>query len=375
MKILCYSSYFLPYTSGITTSTFQILNHLSKKNQVVLLTFQHDLKLKKQETMGSISVIRMPWNFRVSKGFVSLSSILYFIEQAVSSDVIIINLPNVEALSFAIISKLLRKKLIVLFHCDVEIAGGIFSFMVTQIVRFSAFLQLLLSDTIVTYPDYLSEHWYKDFFKNKLETALPLFEKSTADTKYKNLLLKQKGRKKWVGFIGRIASEKGVEYLIGACMLLKKKRISFELVMAGPEAVGEDEYRAKIIELLKKSDVPHRLLGMISERQLTALYEVLNVVVVPSINQTEAISIVQLEAMTAGTPVVATSMPGVRYPIQQTGMGILVEPKNSPKLASALKNVLNNKKRYANDESKRKLKTFISSKDILKFYNSLLKAS
>ena len=375
MKILCYSSYFLPYISGITTTTSRILNHLGKKNQVTLLTFQHDQKLKKEETMGKIWVLRMPWNLRISKGFISLSSISYFMQQAGSCNAVIINLPNVEGLPLAIIAKLLRKKLIVLFHCDVVLSGGIFPFIVTQVARFSAFLQLLLSDVIVAYPDYLDEHWYAEFFKDKLKITLPLFSKAAVDVKYRNQLLKHKGRKKWVGFVGRIASEKGVEYLIEACLRLKKKKVSFELVFAGPEAVGEKEYRAKMISLLKNNKIPHRLLGMVSERQLATLYETLDVVVIPSINQTEAISIVQLEAMAAGTPVVATSMPGVRYPIRQTGMGVQVEPKSPQKLASAINNVLNNKKHYVNDESKGKLKAFISSKDILKFYTELFKTS
>src|SRR3989344_3672856 len=125
MKILWYSSYFLPYVSGITTTTRHIVDYLGKKHKISLLTFLHDQSLKKEEQMGKIRVFRMPWNFKVSKGFISFSSLSYFFHRVKVNDIVVINLPNVEALLMALIAKLSGRKVIVLYHCDVHLVGGI----------------------------------------------------------------------------------------------------------------------------------------------------------------------------------------------------------------------------------------------------------
>ena len=55
---------------------------------------------------------------------------------------------------------------------------------------------------------------------------------------------------------------------------------------------------------------------------------------------------VQVEAMLCGVPVVASNLPGVRVPIQRTGMGKIVPPKDSEKLADAIVEVLTHRNSY-----------------------------
>jgi glycosyltransferase involved in cell wall biosynthesis len=50
--------------------------------------------------------------------------------------------------------------------------------------------------------------------------------------------------------------------------------------------------------------------------------------------------------MLAGTPVVATDLPGVREPIRHTGMGRIVPPCQSDALADALIDVIRNRPSY-----------------------------
>jgi glycosyltransferase involved in cell wall biosynthesis len=69
-------------------------------------------------------------------------------------------------------------------------------------------------------------------------------------------------------------------------------------------------------------------------------YASLDVFVLPSTNSFEAFGIVQLEAMSAGIPVVATNIPGVRTIVQETGFGEIVEPKSPMQIALAIENVL-----------------------------------
>ena len=71
-----------------------------------------------------------------------------------------------------------------------------------------------------------------------------------------------------------------------------------------------------------------------------------------------------------GVPVVASDLPGVRIPVQKTGMGAIVPVKNSQKLAEAIVAVLINKKEYLKDREIIK-REFLFSKTV-DFYRRLL---
>ena len=80
--------------------------------------------------------------------------------------------------------------------------------------------------------------------------------------------------------------------------------------------------------------------GVVSEIEKAIFFHLCDVLVLPSINSTESFGMVQIEAMTCGTPVVATNLPGVRQPVQSTGMGQIVPQRNSRALAEGVLEVL-----------------------------------
>jgi glycosyltransferase involved in cell wall biosynthesis len=82
---------------------------------------------------------------------------------------------------------------------------------------------------------------------------------------------------------------------------------------------------------------------------MPSFYALCDVLAVTSLNSTEAYGLVQPEAMRAGTPVVASDLPGVREPVRRTGMGRTVPPGNPEALADALVDVLRNRDRYRRD--------------------------
>ena len=69
----------------------------------------------------------------------------------------------------------------------------------------------------------------------------------------------------------------------------------------------------------------------------------------PSLNSTELFGMVQVEAMSCGTPVVASDLPGVRQPVRMTGMGLVVPPADAPALAKALIEILDHPENYQGD--------------------------
>ena len=77
-------------------------------------------------------------------------------------------------------------------------------------------------------------------------------------------------------------------------------------------------------------------LGFLQDEDVPDFFASLDVFAFPSVNPLEAFGIAQLEAMSAGLPVVASDLPGVRIPVLRTGNGILVPPGDVPALAMAL---------------------------------------
>ena len=66
----------------------------------------------------------------------------------------------------------------------------------------------------------------------------------------------------------------------------------------------------------------------------------------PSLNSTESFGLVQVEAMLCGVPCVASDLPGVRQPIQQTGMGEIAPIGDAEGLAGAILQVLDHRDAY-----------------------------
>jgi glycosyltransferase involved in cell wall biosynthesis len=351
MNILFFSTYFSPYLSGLTTYPQALLPLLTQNNSVTVLTFRYDPRLPGKETTQGVTVVRMPYTFKVSKGFISLRSLTYYLRQLRKTDVVILNLPNFEGFSLAILARITNKKVIGLFHCRVIFNQGLIPRFIAYILNLSVNLQLKLSHHIIAYTkDYAKFALSKDHLK-KTHYIYPPIQSIEPDEKYLHALKEMKKSRYWIGFAGRISSEKGLHILIESLTQLNK--IEYELVIAGPygkAVVGESDYYHHVMNLIKKHRIPHRFLGTLKGSCLASFYKSIDVLVLPSINTTEAFGMVQVEAMMQGTPVIASNLPGVRVPIRETGMGILSTPKNAGQLTRALQKILNHKSKFTSKQ-------------------------
>lgn len=384
MKILFFSPYFYPYTSGLTTYPWKILNYLSKNHQITVLTFNHQknefkkLKIKKLK----LQIKYLPYFFKISKGFISPQSFFYFLKKIKNTDILILNQPNVEGLILPILAKIFRKKTISLVHCFLYGGKNIFEKFIFKIANLFVFFELLLSDEIVFYTkEYFQESWFYRFLKNKkIYYQLPPIKKPSVDKKYLKKLLKYKQENNFIiGFSGRISQEKGIEYLINAIKNLAKRSTFYvsrsTLLFAGPygkQVAGEYKYFLKIKNLLDKNKINYKFLGNLKENELGAFYKTIDVLILPSVNSTEAFGMVQAEAMILGTPVIASNLPGVNIPIKLTKMGIIVEPKNEKQIIEALIKIFKNRKKYTNQKLIKNAQKIFDIKKVYQFWNNLL---
>ena len=162
-----------------------------------------------------------------------------------------------------------------------------------------------------------------------------------------------------IGFGGRFASEKGVEYLIDALPLVQKDIPGAKVLFAGEceEVIGEHEYQEQLQPHLSRLGDRWCCLGVLDPTRMGVFLSACDVTVLPSLNRTESFGLVQVESMLCGTPVVASDLPGVRVPVLSTGMGLTVKPGNAEELAAALIEVLSHREKYVKPRAEIK-KTF-----------------
>lgn len=356
MKYLFSLIYYSPYVSGISVYVKRLAEELAKKGHgVSVICYQHDKNTKSHESISGVNVVRVTPQIKISKGFLSLDWIWMCWKQVKLHDLVFVNLPQPEGLITAFIARLQNKKLFSIYHCDVYLPSNK---LAQNITRITAWLTLVLSKQVISYTqDYAIHSPVLKHFLKKIVYCYPPFVK----------LSKSKDRKPKVATIGvaaRLAQEKGIEYLLEAI-----KDIDCQLVVAGPlDPVGEEFYKQKIMKLVEPLKDRIIFLGTIPPEDMSRFYSQIDVLVLPSVNSTEAFGMVQVEAMQAGIPVIATNLPGVRTPIQLTNAGLLVRPKSTTELKIAILEVLKNRRRYL--PSPQKINEIFSLEKTLKTYEA-----
>ncbi len=131
--------------------------------------------------------------------------------------------------------------------------------------------------------------------------------------------------------VGRLSHYKGFAVLLDA--LSRTPAASLVLIGKGEES---DRLRAQIARLGLEDRVT--LVGEVSDSDLLAAYAAADVLVLPSLDRSEAFGLVLLEAMRAGVAVIASDIPGsgIGQVVVSESSGLLVTPGDVDALATAL---------------------------------------
>ena len=222
------------------------------------------------------------------------------------------------------------------------------------------------ADVIIgTTPVYLkASPWLKDVQEKTVCLPIGVVPLEVDDEGAAALREKYKG-KKIIFSLGRLVPYKGYKYLIDSARYLDDDYV----VLIG----GGGPLKASLSEQIVNSGLQDKvkLLGFLSDDEVAAYFGACDLFCMSSVYAAEAFGIVQIEAMSAGKPVVATKIPGsgVSWVNAHKESGINVEPKDSEALAGAFKRILKSEdtyNAYSEQASQRYWDMFTKSKMIEK---------
>ena len=347
MRILIALTYYRPHYSGLTIYTERVACTLAERgHQVTVLTSRFDETLAPREVYNGVQVIRPKVWFHVSKGVIMPSMWLQAWKLVRQSDVVHLHVPQLDAAPIALMGKLLARPVVLTYHCDLRLPSGFVHTIANQVSNLANHITAMAADVIVQNSRDYAEHsaFLRPYLK-KLRPVYPPVEVSPVSQAdllaFRQTYGLQEGER-IIGVAARLATEKGIEYLAQALPTVLERFPRAHVLFVGPyqNVVGEEAYARRVASLIEPLRDRWSFLGVVSPVEMSAFFHESEVLVLPSINSTESFGMVQVEAMTCGTPVIATDLPGVRVPVQVTSAGKIVPPRDASALAGALIDVL-----------------------------------
>jgi glycosyltransferase involved in cell wall biosynthesis len=146
-------------------------------------------------------------------------------------------------------------------------------------------------------------------------------------------------KKKKILCVARFTQQKGLEFFIRACGILKDKGIDFEA-----QIVGEGPLKHRLQEEINRANLGDHvsLIKIMPQEKLNQLYAESHLCVLPSID--EGFGLVLVEAQLCRRPVIGTKSGGIPDIIEDEMTGLLVPPRDYFSLASAMERILTDEK-------------------------------
>lgn len=341
IKILQINKLYYPWIGGVERVVKNIAEGLQHKVDMKVLVCRSSGR-SAIEQINNVEVVRAGSLGIFFSMPVSLSFPFYLNELSDDRDILMFHLPFPLADIAYQFNRIRRKKILVWWHSDI----------VKQKTLFFVYRPFLISFLRKTNKIFVATSRHIDSsgilrsFQSRCEVIpfgidLKKFSISVGIME-KVKAIRERYGPKIVLFVGRLIYYKGIEYLIKAM-----KNIDASLVV-----IGEGPLRESLLSLATGVGVEHKihfLGGGVSDADMVAYYHACDVFVLPSIENSEAYGIVQMEAMACGKPVVNTNLPtGVPCVSIDNETGYTVPIRDPDALSRAINAIL------LNDETRRK---------------------
>ena len=350
-------TYYDPHCSGLTIYVQRLSEALvARGHEVTVLTSRHAPDLPEEEVLNGVRVVRSPVALHLHKGVIMPRFPLDAWRLLRQHDVVNLHLPLIEsALVAGLARHVVRRPVVLTYHCDLRLPWSVLSRFILAVMNTVHHLAGRWAHLVVTYTrDYAEHSPFVSRYLSKVGTVYPPIVMPSPSTEVTEALRRQWGLEgcRVVGFAGRFAAEKGVEHLLDTIPEVAERYPSVRYVFAGEyeRVLGENHYQ-RLQPAIQRFRDRLVFLGVLRGEQLAAFYALCDVLVLPSTNSTESFGLVQVEAMSCGTPVVASDLPGVREAVRVTGMGEVAPVADSRGLAAAILRVLDRREGYVRPRS------------------------
>lgn len=286
---------------------------------------QDDKKGAQDDKKGRVIVC--PTWFTASGTMIAPGMISYLRRHAREYDIIHIHHPDPMA-GLALRLSGFKGRVILHWHSDI-LKPKIF---LTPYLPIQRWLIRRAERIVGTTPTYVKESpWLSDVQEKVTYVPIGIEPVLPDPDKVKNIQESYRD-KKIVFSLGRLVPYKGYTFLIEAAKHLPEDYV----VLIGGTGPLRENLENQILESGLGQKV--KLLGRVEDDDLPSLYGASSVFVLSSVVKAEAFGIVQIEAMSAGVPVIATKIPesGTSWVNEDGVSGINVEPRDSEGLAKAI---------------------------------------
>ncbi len=381
MKILMLTPYFYPHTGGTEKYVKDLSTELVKKgHEVTVITNNVPISKKapKEEEMNGFKVVRL------SAIDVAYLPITMSFNKAMCDGFDLVHCHAPAASFVRAVAGKIKAPVMVTYHCDIlmfdkfigiPIPGFLKSFFNNLMAAYSKFWVKKADGVLATTESYAAG---SPVLREVPHYVAPIgVHYENFDPIIKKLKISEKTKKKnQVVFVGRLAANKGLDYLIHAIPIIIRKFPDLKVLIC-----GEGEEKAHLQSLVKRLGVSDHVEfhGILTFEQLIDNYANSMCFVLPSINSLEAFGIVQLEAMACSTAVVASNIRGVNSVIDNGKAGYIAEPFDPKDLAEKIINVLSDPKqaiemgKYGRKMCEDKYNWDVIADKIIGFYQEMIK--
>ena len=144
-------------------------------------------------------------------------------------------------------------------------------------------------------------------------------------------------KRPYIGFVGRLSSEKGIIEFLKSIPIILNARPDLKFII-----VGDGPLRNYVESFIKRNNLSSKilLLGFVPHEKLPHIYRKLKLLVLPSYS--EGVPNVLLEAMACGTPVLASPVGGIPSIIINGKTGIILKSRKPSDIAKTIINMIIN---------------------------------
>lgn len=347
MKVLHIGKYFPPHFGGIESFMSQLMEQQAIQGLSVMALVHADRmqSKKRQYHWKGCEIIEVRSFGQLL--FVPIAPTYPFILirtlKTYEPDVLHIHMPNVAPFWLLFTKRLFANECKIITHWHSDVLGA----SPTKLVRlfypiYRVFERSLLATSdkvIVTSPAYLQTSIPLISFHNKCEIiplGIKIGQYSASPTESpKSPTLK-------LIMIGRLTYYKGHKLTLNALAILKRQGIDFKMAI-----VGKGKLRSHLKNLASDLQLEENVTwtGSISEVEKSKLLNNSDLLLLPSLERTEAFGVVLLEAASHHTPSLVTDVPGsgMSYVIDDNINGFIVAYNNLESLVEKLTHISNNK--------------------------------